>query len=147
MVAAGDEVLLGRRVRAGNDGSDGFDVDDERMSREHASVRRTGGEWRVRDLGSRNGTFVDGARIGGEVACRGDVVVRVGHSVFLLLADGRGYDRAPADGDIVVGPELARAFDEVRAHAASPCLLVHGESGAGKELAARLYHDAGPRRD
>ena len=45
----------------------------------------------------------------------------------------------------MIGPELARVHAEIRRHAASDTLLIHGESGSGKELAARLYHDAGPR--
>jgi transcriptional regulator with PAS, ATPase and Fis domain len=143
-IAAGaGEVTLGRRVI---DAGEAFDIDDERLSREHATVARRGGEWRIRDLDSRNGTFVDGERITGEVVRRGDVVLRLAHAVFVLLADGRDHGRPPADdGEAVIGPELARALDQVRRAAASPSLLVHGESGSGKELAARLYHQAGPR--
>jgi transcriptional regulator with GAF, ATPase, and Fis domain len=56
----------------------------------------------------------------------------------------RGHGGEPL-GDQVVGPELAQVYDEIRRHAAGDTLLIHGESGSGKELAARLYHDAGPR--
>lgn len=141
---AGAGVALGRRIEAG---AQTADVDDERMSRDHATVRFDRGAWVIGDRGSRNGTFVDGERITGEVRKRGDVVVRLGHSVFLLVADGRGYDAIDAadDGDLVIGPELARTNEQVARHATSPTLLVHGESGAGKEHVARLYHRAGPR--
>jgi transcriptional regulator with PAS, ATPase and Fis domain len=75
-------------------------------------------------------------------------VLRLGHTVFLLVRDVRGYEELPVEcGDHVVGPELARIYDQVRRHAADPTLLVHGESGSGKELVARLYHTAGPRAD
>jgi transcriptional regulator with PAS, ATPase and Fis domain len=132
---------LGRRIAAGGKS---HEVDDERMSRDHALVTTDRGMWVISDRDSRNGTFVDGERILGEVRRRGDVVVRLGHTVFILVANGRGHGgEDPADQ--VVGPELARVYDEVRRHVAIDTLLIHGESGSGKELAARLYHDAGPR--
>ena len=122
------------------------ELDDDRMSREHAIVRFERGAWVVTDRGSRNGTFLDGLRITGEVRQREDAVLRLGHTVFLLVADGRGYQPLPADeGAYVIGPELARVHAEVRRHAGEPMLLVQGDSGAGKELIARLFHDSGPR--
>ncbi|HEY6177670.1 MAG TPA: sigma 54-interacting transcriptional regulator [Kofleriaceae bacterium] len=136
---------LGRRIAAAGKT---HEVDDERMSRDHALVTTERGLWLISDRDSRNGTFVDGERVQGEVRRRGDVVLRLGHTVFVLLADGRGRggEDPPDDAlDHVVGPELARVYADVRRHAASDTLLIHGESGVGKELAARLYHDAGPR--
>jgi transcriptional regulator of acetoin/glycerol metabolism len=132
---------LGRRISAGDRT---HEVDDERMSRDHAVVSHERGLWVIADRDSRNGTFVDGERVHGEVRRRGDVVLRLGHTVFVLVADGRGHGGAQPD-DQVVGPELTRVYDQVRRHAASDTLLIHGESGSGKELAARLYHAAGPR--
>jgi len=134
-------VELGRRIVAAGAV---HEVSDDRMSRDHAVVAWDAGAWRIRDLDSRNGTFVDGERISGEVRRRGDVILRLGHTLFVLLADGRGHP-AP-EGAHVVGPELARAYDELRRHAADDLLLLHGESGSGKAIAARIYHDAGPRR-
>jgi transcriptional regulator with PAS, ATPase and Fis domain len=123
-------------------------VDDDRMSKQHATVKFERGAWTITDRESRNGTFVDGERITGEVRAQGTPIVRCGHSVFLLVADGRGYGDAVHDeGEHVVGPELMRLYGQVRRHAHSPTLLVHGESGSGKELIARLYHSAGPRGD
>jgi transcriptional regulator with PAS, ATPase and Fis domain len=132
---------LGRRILAGEQS---HEVADERMSRDHAVVSWEDGMWRIRDLDSRNGTFVDGERISGEVRRRGNAMLRLGHTLFVLLADGRGHP-AP-EGEHVVGPELARAFDQIRRCAGEGMLLLHGEPGSGKELAARLYHDSGPRR-
>jgi len=132
---------LGRRIAAG---SVTHELDDDRMSRDHALVAMERGLWLIVDRDSRNGTFVDGERIYGEVRRHGDVVVRLGHTVFILVANGQGHgEQAPAEQ--VVGPELARAYAEVRRHAADDALVLHGESGSGKELAARLYHEAGPR--
>src|SRR3569833_52486 len=133
------ELVLGRRIGE-------FELDDHRVSRAHAAVRFEHGAWVVSDRGSHNGTFVDGARVAGEVRRRGDSVVRLGHSVSLLVRDGRGYAPLPRDdADQVIGPELARVYDQVRRHAGERTLVVHGESGSGKELVARLFHTAGPR--
>jgi transcriptional regulator with PAS, ATPase and Fis domain len=132
---------LGRRIAAAGKT---HDIADDRMSRDHALVTTERGLWLISDRDSRNGTFVDGERVHGEVRRRGDVVLRLGHTVFVLVADGRGHG-GDEPADQVVGPELARTYAEVRRHATSDTLLIHGESGSGKELAARLYHEAGPR--
>ena len=138
-------VTLGRSVTA-----EGVkhEIADDRMSREHAVVKRDRGTWAIADQDSRNGTYVNTERIGVEVRRRGDCVVRCGHTVFVLLEDARGHEAPRIEtGDQVIGPELARAFADVeRAAGGGDTLLVHGESGSGKELAARLFHDKGPRR-
>ena len=41
------------------------------VSREHAELSKTDAGWHIRDLGSRNGTFVDGARAQGRVPLAG----------------------------------------------------------------------------
>jgi DNA-binding NtrC family response regulator len=138
-------ATLGRTVKC-DDGA-AFELDDDRMSREHAHVRFERGHWIVADRESRNGTFVNGQRISGEVRRRGDCIVRLGHSVFVLLADATGHETALDDTAHVVGPELARVYDRIRAAAASSStLFIHGEAGSGKELAARVFHEASPRR-
>src|SRR5262245_21075829 len=135
---------LGRRIAAAGKI---HEIDDERMSRDHALVTTERGLWLISDRDSRNGTFVDGERVRGEVRRRGDVVLRLGHTVFVLVAGGRGHGEDQGDqGDQVIGPELALVYAEIRRHTTGDTLLIHGESGSGKELAARLYHEAGPRR-
>jgi len=136
----GANATLGRSTQANGVV---HELPDERMSKEHATVRYERGAWVITDLDSRNGTFVDGERVLGSRKVSGDVIVRLGHTVFALLADGRGHPAT--SGETVVGPELQRAYAQIRAHAMTDTLLVHGESGSGKELAARLYHQAGPR--
>jgi DNA-binding NtrC family response regulator len=135
-------ATLGRTITAAGAT---YEVADERMSRDHASVRWDRGTWMVNDLDSRNGTFVNGERIAGEVKRRGDVIVRVGHTVFVLLADGRGHPAS--EGPAVVGPELGGVYEQMRrfAVAGSGLLLVQGAPGSGKQLAARTFHEAGPR--
>jgi len=48
------------------------------VSREHAQLRQNGVGWTVRDLGSRNGTFVDGIRTEGEVPLPFRTVLKLG---------------------------------------------------------------------
>jgi hypothetical protein len=57
------------------------------VSREHAELRRSDAGWTLRDLGSRNGTFVDKVRVQGRVALPARAVVRVGDVALWFLAE------------------------------------------------------------
>lgn len=59
---------LPSRLLVGRSPACGLRLDERTVSGEHARLCWSGGRWEVRDLGSRNGTFVDGRRLGaGEV--------------------------------------------------------------------------------
>jgi transcriptional regulator of acetoin/glycerol metabolism len=140
----GDTVVLGR--------AHGETLSDDTLaSRHHAEVSLRDGVWQVRDLGSRNGTFVDGERIEGEpgLPVRGrTLVLRIGATLYLGVDDLGPYRTfgVREHNGAVVGPRLAEALERVQeAGAGDGSVLVLGESGAGKELAARSFHAAGGR--
>ncbi len=139
-----DSVVLGR----GRTGS--LLPDDSLMSRRHAAVSFDGGRWRIEDFGSRNGTFLDGERIqGSRQAPPGARVLRAGGSVFLFCDNVEPYRGAAVEvrGEVVIGPSLRAGWDAVRRAARGGDVLhLSGETGAGKEVAARYFHDAGARR-
>src|SRR5688572_16406864 len=65
--------------------------DDRSISRQHARVRFSGGRFSVEDLGSRNGLVLDGATVGPNQRAEGGRVLRIGRTVFVLLADVAPY--------------------------------------------------------
>jgi transcriptional regulator of acetoin/glycerol metabolism len=119
---------------------------DDRLSRQHARIRWNGTSFQVADLGSRNGTFVGGSLVtDGEVTALPPVVVRTGRTISILVPDIQPFEDATVatDGGTVVGPILRRSWDAIeRAARGGRSLLLTGESGAGKELAARAFHQA-----
>jgi transcriptional regulator with PAS, ATPase and Fis domain len=136
-------VVLGREIGA-------LVLDDTRLSREHARVRFDGKRWTVEDLGSTNGTFVDGVKVHRETTAEHPRVIRAGATIFLPFADAARHGGAPRDPlpaleGVVAGASFRRALDDVvRTARTSEQLLVVGESGTGKEIAARAFHAAGP---
>ncbi len=81
---------------------------DERLSRQHLRVDAKAGHFRVRDLGSRNGTFVDGVRVDRVVTDRDASSEPDGDRVLLLAEDVRPFEMNPVtvnEGE-VVGPRL-----------------------------------------
>ena len=58
------ERLLGDTILIGRSNACQVMLDDEQVSRRHAELRLADGSWTVRDLGSANGTFVNGRRLG-----------------------------------------------------------------------------------
>ena len=76
----GDTSVVGRRPPAD------LLLLNASVSREHAELSiGDGGAWQVRDLGSRNGTFVDGLRVKARAALVDRTVVRFGDVAFLFL--------------------------------------------------------------
>ena len=121
---------------------------DERTSRQHVELSCDANGWRIRDLGSLNGTFLDGGAITGSVFARDPHVVRLGRTLVLPVDDVSPYLDAQIriEDDTVIGPILAAAQAAIDDSArTSDSLLIVGASGSGKELAARRFHAKGPR--
>jgi DNA-binding NtrC family response regulator len=134
-------------ISIGRDDAVGSLLGDERLSRHHATLSYDGALWTVRDLGSLNGTMVDGVRVDGRATSAASQVVRAGNTVFMTAPDVSRFDGcAPAwTGGVLRGPVFGAALDEIsRVASSGDTLLIRGESGAGKELAARAFHGDGP---
>lgn len=61
-------------------------LDDVTVSRRHAEFRREGVRFVVHDLGSLNGTYVDGQRIDGDCRLEDGIEVQVGKFKFTFFA-------------------------------------------------------------
>jgi transcriptional regulator with GAF, ATPase, and Fis domain len=139
----------GRVVLGAAEGA-GIVVADPAASRIHAELDvRDDGVW-LRDLGSRNGTFIDGVQlIHARVPDRAQI--RLGSTVIAAERAGTGtpVELWPHDR---LGPLLGRSrpMRELFARLArvaptESTVLVQGETGTGKELVARAIHEASPR--
>ena len=122
-------------------------LDDGRVSRRHAQIAFEDGRWVVTDLGSQNGTFVDGQPIG-RAPTLAQRLIRVGDSLLVPCADVRPFERLgvrSVDG-FVRGPAMQVLLEEAaRAAHSGTTLHIRGESGTGKEGVAQAFHGAGPR--
>ncbi|HEY6462877.1 MAG TPA: FHA domain-containing protein, partial [Polyangiaceae bacterium] len=129
---------------------------DREVSRRHAALEVTGDALHVVDLGSTNGTFVDGLAVDG-ARLRGGETVRVGSTVLRVdRADAAtAATSTPAPGvplDVSFGRvfgasrEMRRLYPLCRRLAASDVpVVIEGETGTGKEILAESVHEQGPR--
>jgi len=74
-------------LRIGRDPASGLRLSHETVSRVHAELTRQGGMWVLRDLGSTNGTSVNGRRVIGAAVVQVGDQVSFGRMVFRLAAD------------------------------------------------------------
>lgn len=83
--AVGTRIPLDHSFLLGRDPSSRIDLRDERISRHHAMLELLDGQVILRDLGSRNGTFVNGVEIKDAIAIRPADRVRVGKTMLEVL--------------------------------------------------------------
>jgi DNA-binding NtrC family response regulator len=122
---------------------------DLSISRHHCTIDFVVDRFRITDHDSQNGTFVNGIPIKERTLYHGDQIA-VGVSVFVFLLEQMGPppDSVPALHCPIVGESPAiRLVLEFVGHVAplDGSVLIVGEKGTGKELAARALHDCGPR--
>jgi len=79
-------IEIGRRVRIGRQADNDLVVTDPGVSRHHAEVTNERGTCTLRDLGSTNGTLVNGTRVG-EHALRDGDRIQIGSSVVEFRRD------------------------------------------------------------
>ncbi len=126
-------------------------VEDGKVSAVHVEFTATEQGVKVRDLGSRNGTYIADVRIG-EVCVSTNCTVRLGATELHFepkRPENVSVPTIPAFGPLVGHSEAMRKiFDRFAKVAPTDLtLLIGGETGTGKELAAQALHLASKRKD
>jgi pSer/pThr/pTyr-binding forkhead associated (FHA) protein len=80
---AGQAVDVEEEIVIGREDTD-LTIDDDEISRRHAVVRRHANRLQVEDLGSTNGTFVDGTRIAEPTLLGGGAEIKIGTTVLVV---------------------------------------------------------------
>ncbi|MCP4603518.1 MAG: FHA domain-containing protein [Proteobacteria bacterium] len=115
-------------------------VSDINSSKRHIHIKKISDDFWIEDLGSKNGTFVDGSRLLGKKKLSGSEVIRMGELVFVFHSDAELLKPIPGErfglaGDFHSGPLI----DEIRAATLSERhILLGGPTGSGKELVAQI---------
>ncbi len=131
------------------------------VSRRHAEISWENGTWILRDLGSTNGTLVDGHPVRA-ASLEPTTEIRFGDSIFKFVQEHadpmRGYriDGVMVDGrkrlamegtELVGGFLMDRTAADIERIASTPLsVMLLGESGTGKEVVARELHRLSGRR-
>lgn len=138
------------QIRIGARRGADLQLTDPKVSGLHAEICLLDSGYRVRDLGSRNGTFVGSVRVfDAELSAGATIALGQSRLRFEPLDDSIEQPLANDDrfGPLVgASPIMRSLFAQLSAAANSESnLVLFGESGTGKELAALAIHEASRR--
>jgi len=159
--SVGDGIIIGRRPATAAGAYRNLVLADKSVSGLHARIIKLDGGagagaasgYAIQDLGSTNGTLVDGRPIGESTPLRSGSVIFIGAQVLVFrmvspaeLGAIEEDIRAPFAPVPTLSPSLALACAKLRrlARSESEIFLV-GETGVGKEVFARAVHEESRR--
>ncbi|MCA9637024.1 MAG: sigma 54-dependent Fis family transcriptional regulator [Myxococcales bacterium] len=147
---AGAQIQVSRsRLTVGRAAVNDLVLGDTSVSGIHAEILLDRRGILLRDLGSTNGTQVQGVRIR-EAWIEPGMTLEVGKTAITLLAADEvdvPLSRRDHFGALYGGsPAMREVFAVLERIAGTEMsVLIHGETGTGKELVARALHDESPR--
>jgi transcriptional regulator with PAS, ATPase and Fis domain len=145
-------LFAAERMVIGADAKADLVIADSAMSKFHCEIRIIDGAATIRDLGSRNGTLIDRVPVI-EAPLRDGALLSLGRTQLRFNVGTRQVEIPLSQRDQfgrLIGRSTAMraAFVVLEAAAASTStVLLQGESGTGKDLAAESIHLESSRRD
>jgi two-component system, NtrC family, response regulator GlrR len=125
---------------------------DNTVSKKHCEIRIDSKGAHILDLGSHNGTIVDGVEVV-EASLRSGSVIRLGKTVLQFDFELQG-SRLPVSEDTSFGSLLGTSVEMrsvfallARVAEKDTNVLLEGETGTGKTQAARSIHEKSARKD
>jgi predicted component of type VI protein secretion system len=124
--------LEGDQLTIGRDANNGVAINDAEVSRKHSRLTFQGGKYVLEDLGSTNGTFVNGQRLAGPMVLKAGDVVSLGEQIVLM------YDAINVDtgATIAVSRKSARV-DPPQIQSSPPAVQYSSAPAASTPLPAK----------
>ncbi|NUP10206.1 MAG: sigma 54-interacting transcriptional regulator [Polyangiaceae bacterium] len=129
-------------------------IDDPEVAQFHCKLRDVNGMWRLEDMPSTSGTYLDGIRVRDADLPAQPCRLQIGGSTLLLRTLRDKEDAGDTAGTVSFGALRGRSHVMRRLCAlleqiapTDATVLIEGESGTGKEVIANELVRRGPRKD
>jgi transcriptional regulator with GAF, ATPase, and Fis domain len=139
-------------LRIGKKEDNDLVLSDNTISRRHLVIEQSGDGFILKDLGSTNGTFINGLRVKEAYLSPGDLI-SLGNTQIEFIAFDEKVHIEPSShtsfGEMVgKSRKMRQIFGICEKIAPSlATVIIEGETGTGKELVARAIHQFSPRKE
>ena len=107
------QPLEGQAVSIGRASDCTIPIKDRYLSRKHAEIIANGQAWILKDLGSANGTYLNGSRVERDETLKAGDRIRLGDTEIVFETSERNTDRLLAVAETNVSPTIAIPVHEI----------------------------------
>jgi phosphoserine phosphatase RsbU/P len=107
------QPLEGPAVSIGRASDCSIPIKDRYLSRKHAEIVSVGSGWMLKDLGSANGTYLNGARVERDEVLKTGDRIRLGDTEIVFETTDRSTDRFIAVGEAAASPTIAIPIHDI----------------------------------
>ncbi|MCU1349712.1 MAG: Serine phosphatase RsbU, regulator of sigma subunit [Acidobacteria bacterium] len=112
------QPLQGDTVSIGRASDCAIPIKDRYLSRKHAEIIAVGGSWLLKDLGSANGTYLNGARVEHDLPLKTGDRIRLGDTEIVFESSDNNTDRLVAISDTPASATIAIPIHDIDKHPA-----------------------------
>jgi phosphoserine phosphatase RsbU/P len=110
----GESISIGRAHECS------IPIRDRYLSRKHAEIVLVGSNWVLKDLGSANGTYLNGTRVEKDMRLSSGDRIRLGDTELVFIASEHTTDRYISVADTAVQPSIAISIHDIETVANEP---------------------------